>query len=175
MAKRWRAREVNTNQLLVPMGSGAVARTATVIGAVSLGRWSSIWCGCVVRADVAAISIGRATNVQDLSVIHPQHDEDVVIGDEVTIGHSAVVHCRSVGALTLVGIGAILLPGVVVGEKCIIGAGSLLTIGMQVPDRSLVLGSPARVVRQLARHEIEGLYESAERYVHLARHHGAQY
>jgi carbonic anhydrase/acetyltransferase-like protein (isoleucine patch superfamily) len=156
-----------------PFDQGVVADGAIVTGAVSLGRLSSIWCGCVVRADVADIRIGVATNIQDLSVIHPQHDEDMEIGDEVTIGHKAVIHGRRVGSLSLIGIGAILLPGSVIGEKCIIGAGALVTLGQVIPDRSLVLGSPARVVRPLRRDEIEGLYESAERYVHLARHHGA--
>ncbi len=159
--------------LMKPLDRGAVADGAFVAGEVSLGRLSSIWCGCVVRADVAAIRIGVATNIQDLTVIHPQHDEDVEIGDEVTVGHKAVIHCRRVGALSLIGIGAVLLPGAVVGEKCIIGAGALLTMGQQIPDRSLVLGSPARVVRRLRPDEIESLYESAERYVHLARFHGA--
>ncbi|MSR73900.1 MAG: gamma carbonic anhydrase family protein [Planctomycetes bacterium] len=166
---------MSASPLMTPFGEGAVAQGATVIGDVSLGRWSSIWFGCVVRADVAAIRIGRGTNIQDLSMIHPEHDQDVEIGAEVTIGHNAVIHCRRVGSLSLIGIGAVLLPGVVVGEKCIIGAGSLLTIGMQVPDRSLVLGTPAKVIRTLKPHEIEGLYESAERYIHLARHHGATF
>lgn len=161
------------SSLMKPFDHGAVADGAVVIGDVSLGNLSSIWCGCVVRADVAAIRIGTATNIQDLTVIHPQHDEDVEIGDEVTVGHKAVIHCRRVGSLSLIGIGAVLLPGAVVGEKCIVGAGALVTLGLQIPDRSLVLGSPARVVRRLRPDEIEGLYESAERYVHLARHHGA--
>lgn len=156
---------------LAPVGGAWVADDATVTGRVTLGAGVSVWYGCVVRADVAAISIGRDTNVQDLTVIHPQHDEDVEIGEEVTIGHGVIVHCRSVGSLSLLGMGSILLPGARIGSRCLVGAGALVPMNMIVPDGSLVLGSPAKVVRPVTEREVQGFRESVARYKDLVRQH----
>lgn len=152
-------------------GSAFVADDATVVGRVTLAPGVSVWYGTVIRGDVASISIGRDTNVQDLTVVHPQHDEDVVVGEKVTIGHSALVHGRTVGDLCLIGMGAILLPGSRVGNCCIIGAGALVPIGMVVPDRSLVLGSPGRVVRQVTEKEVLGFQDIVDRYKGLVLDH----
>jgi carbonic anhydrase/acetyltransferase-like protein (isoleucine patch superfamily) len=152
-------------------GDAYVADDATVTGRVTLGPDVSVWYGTVIRADVAAIAIGRRTNVQDMSVVHPQHDEDITIGEEVTIGHGVLLHCRSIGSLCLIGMGSILLPGARIGDGCLVGAGSLVTLGKTIPDRSLVMGSPAKVVRQLTDREVQDFRESAERYVALSRVH----
>jgi carbonic anhydrase/acetyltransferase-like protein (isoleucine patch superfamily) len=148
-----------------------VADDATVWGDVTLGRESSIWYGTVVRADVARIRIGARTNVQDLSVVHPQHDEDVEIGSDVTIGHGVAVHCRRVGDGTLVGIGAILLAGVEIGSECLIGAGALVPAGRVIPARSVVIGSPGKIVRQVTDADLRTFRENVARYVDLARRH----
>lgn len=156
---------------LIEKQGAYVADNATVVGKVALGARASIWYGTVVRADVASITIGSETNIQDLSVVHPQHDEDVSIGDRVTIGHGALVHCRSIGDLCLIGMGSILLPGARIGNRCLVAAGALVPIGMVVPDQSLVMGSPAKVVRQVSPREIQVFQESADRYLELAVQH----
>jgi carbonic anhydrase/acetyltransferase-like protein (isoleucine patch superfamily) len=156
---------------LLRVGEAFVADNATVVGAVRLDAGVSVWYGTVIRGDVAAIHIGRATNVQDLSVVHPQHDEDIEVGEEVTIGHGVMVHGRRVGRRSLIGMGAILLPGSVVGEECIVGAGALVTLRMHIPDRSVVMGAPARVVRAVSDRELAGLIESCRRYEELSRRH----
>ncbi len=156
---------------LLPHGAAFVADDATIVGSVELGAGTSIWYGTVVRGDVAAIRIGRDTNVQDLCVIHPQHDEDIEIGDEVTVGHGVIIHCRTVGSRSLIGMGAILLPGARVGTQCLVGAGALVPMGMEIPDRSVVLGSPARVVRAVTDAEAAGFLDSVARYRELAVRH----
>jgi carbonic anhydrase/acetyltransferase-like protein (isoleucine patch superfamily) len=153
------------------LGDAFVADNATIVGEVELAPLVSVWYGCVVRGDVARIRIGRATNLQDLSVVHPQHDEDVTIGEEVTIGHGVMVHGRSIGSRSLIGMGAILLPGSRVGEGCIVGAGALVPMRMVIPDRTVVLGSPAKIVRAVTDAELKGFQESVERYLQLTRRH----
>jgi carbonic anhydrase/acetyltransferase-like protein (isoleucine patch superfamily) len=152
-------------------GEAFVADNATIVGDVELAALVSVWYGCVVRGDVAAIKIGRATNLQDLAVVHPQHDEDVSIGEEVTIGHGVMVHGRSIGSRSLIGMGAILLPGSRIGEGCIVGAGALVPMRMVVPDRTVVLGSPAKIVRAVTDAELKGFQESVERYLGLTKRH----
>ena len=138
---------MNRKPCLHLVAGAFLADNCTVVGQVDLGAEGSVWYGTVIRGDVARIAIGERTNVQDLTMIHPQHDEDVLIGREVTIGHGAVIHCREVGDRCLVGIKAILLPGAVIGEGSIIAAGALVPQGRIIPPRSLVVGSPGRVVR----------------------------
>lgn len=156
---------------LARLGEAFVADNATVVGRVTLGPGTSVWYGTILRADVAAITIGRDTNVQDLSVVHPQHDEDIEIGDEVTIGHGVMLHCRSIASRSLIGMGAILLPGARIGEECLVGAGALVPMGLVVPPRSVVLGTPARIVRPVTADERREFRESAERYRQLVRAH----
>jgi len=146
-----------------------VAPSASVIGRVSLGTDANIWFGAVVRADGNTISIGARSNVQDTAVIHVDHDAPARIADDVTIGHAAVVHGCTIGSLSLIGIGATILSHAVVGECCIVGAGALITERKQFPDRSLIIGAPARVARQVSDEEVTALKASAEHYAALGR------
>jgi len=147
-----------------------VADSAQLIGDLTIGRDSSVWFGCVLRADVHFIRIGTRTNVQDLSVLHVTGStHPLVIGDNVTIGHRALLHGCTVKDRVLIGMGAILLDGSVVEEGCIIGAGALVTEGAHIPAGSLALGVPARVKRILTEEEKVFLTQSAENYVELSR------
>jgi carbonic anhydrase/acetyltransferase-like protein (isoleucine patch superfamily) len=148
-----------------------VADDATLWGDVTLGRDASIWYGTIVRADVAKIRIGARTNIQDLSLVHPQHDEDVEIGADVTIGHGVMVHCRTIEDGCLVGIGAILLKGARIGAESLIGAGTLIPNDKVIPPRSVVIGSPGKIVRQVTDDDLKMFRENVERYVELARRH----
>lgn len=143
-----------------------VAESADVIGDVHLGRDSSIWFNATVRGDVHRIVIGDESNVQDNAVIHVTHGTaPTTIGHRVTIGHSAVVHGCTVEDEVLVGIGSILLDHAVIGTQSIIGAGALVTGGLEVPPRSMVLGVPARVVRPLTDDEVATLADYSSNYV----------
>ena len=148
-----------------------VASCARIMGDVQLGRDSSVFYGAVLRADIASIRIGEGSNVQDGCIIHLADDLDTVVGDHCTIGHAAILHACRVGNATLVGMRATILDGAVIGEECLVGAGSLVTQRMVVPARSLVLGSPAKVVRPLTPSEIESLHASAAKYRTVARAH----
>lgn len=150
-------------------GGFFVATNAAVIHDVRIGRWSSIWYGCVVRGDVASITIGERTNVQDLTVVHPETGEPVTIGDDVTVGHRAMLHMRTLGSGTLVGMGAILLAHSHIGKECIIGAGALVPEGRTIPDRSVVIGMPGKIVRQVSDEEAAQLKHHALNYVETAR------
>jgi carbonic anhydrase/acetyltransferase-like protein (isoleucine patch superfamily) len=156
---------------LIAKDGAWVADDATISGDVTLGPESSIWYGAVVRADVAKIRIGARTNIQDLSLVHPQHDEDVQIGADVTIGHGVMVHGRVIEDGCLIGIGAILLAGSRIGAQSLIGAGSLIQSGRIIPPRSVVIGSPGRIVRQVTEDDLKTIRENVERYVELARRH----
>lgn len=145
-----------------------VAENATVIGDVEIGEDSSIWFGSVVRGDVNYIRIGERTNIQDNCVIHVSGGtHPTVLGSEITVGHRVLLHGCTVDDRCLIGMGAILMDGVHVGEECLVGAGSLLTPGTIVPPRSLVIGSPARVKRELTAEEIEFLDRSWRNYTEL--------
>ena len=147
-----------------------IAPNATIIGDLEAGENCSFWFGCVARADVNTIRIGNRSNVQDLSMLHVSYKTGpLVIGDDVTIGHSCVLHGCTVGNRVLVGMGSIIMDGAVIGDDVIIGAGSLVTEGTQVPSGSLVIGRPGQVKRPLKSAEIAYLKESAERYQHVAR------
>lgn len=145
-----------------------IAKTAVVLGDVTLGDHSSVWYGAVLRGDIHRIEIGHHTNIQDLAVVHLADDFPCLIGSWVTVGHSAIVHACTVGDETLVGMGACLLDGAVVGRQCLIGAKALVTPGMQIPDGSMVLGAPARIVRALSGEERGRLKAWAGKYVHNA-------
>jgi len=150
-----------------------VAPSADVIGDVTCGYDCSIWFGCVVRADVHFIRIGHRVNIQDLSMIHVTHykREDksdgnpTIIGDDVTIGHRVMLHGCTIEHACLIGMSATILDGAVIGAESIVGAGALVTKGKIFPPRSLIMGSPAKVVRQLSEDEVKELYASAARYV----------
>jgi len=150
-----------------------VAPSAAVIGRVSLGTDASVWFGAVVRGDGNTIHIGARSNVQDNAVVHVDNDAPVEIADDVTIGHSAVVHGCTIGRYTLIGIGATILSHAVIGRHCLVGAGALVTERKEFPDRSLILGAPARVARTLTEAEMESLQASAEHYAALGREYRA--
>jgi carbonic anhydrase/acetyltransferase-like protein (isoleucine patch superfamily) len=146
-----------------------VAASAVVIGDVVVGAESSLWFHTVVRGDVGPIRIGARTNLQDHVTVHVVGGEhDVTIGDDVTIGHRAIVHGCVLGHRVLIGMGAIVLDGVEIGADCLVGAGALVTPGTKVPPGRLVLGNPARVVRELRDEERTALLASAANYVGYA-------
>jgi len=150
-----------------------IAPSADVIGDVSCGESCSIWFGCVVRADVHYIKIGDRVNIQDLSMVHVTHykkpdksdGNPTIIGDDVTIGHRVMLHGCTIEKACLIGMSATILDGAVVGKESIVGAGSLITKNKVFPPRSLIMGSPAKVIRQLSDDEVKELYASANRYV----------
>ncbi|MGQ0794115.1 MAG: gamma carbonic anhydrase family protein [Deltaproteobacteria bacterium] len=143
-----------------------IAESAEVIGDVTIGEDSGVWFQSVLRGDVNFIRIGARTNIQDGSVLHVRRDVyPLIIGDDVTVGHRAVLHGCVVGDRALVGIGAIVLDGAVVGEDSIIGAGSLVPPRFKVPPRTIVMGVPAQIRRELSPKEIAGIKESALNYV----------
>ena len=145
-----------------------IAPCATVVGDVTLGDFSSVWFNAVLRGDINRIVVGHHTNIQDNSVLHLADDLPCILGNYVTVGHGAIVHACTVGNEVLVGMGSTLLDGVVVGDQSLIGARALVTPRTQIPPGSLVLGAPARVVRELSPSERAGLKGMAEKYVQLA-------
>jgi carbonic anhydrase/acetyltransferase-like protein (isoleucine patch superfamily) len=148
------------------LGQGVyLAKTAVVIGDVTLGAHSSVWCGAVVRGDINRIVIGHHTNIQDNAVLHLADDFPCLVGNWVTVGHSAIVHACKVGDEVLVGMGAVILDGAVIGKQSIVGAKALVKQGMKIPPGSLVLGAPAKVMRKLTRKERAGLKWWAQKYV----------
>ncbi|MDB5894619.1 MAG: gamma carbonic anhydrase family protein [Rhodoferax sp.] len=150
-----------------------VADSAEVIGDVALADDVSVWFGVVIRGDNHLISIGRGSNVQDLSVLHTDEGLPLVIGEDVTIGHQVMLHGCTIGDETLIGIGAVVLNGARIGKNCLVGAGALVTENKEFPDGSMILGSPAKVVRQLTPEQIDGLRRSAQHYVqNAARYRG---
>jgi gamma-carbonic anhydrase len=148
-----------------------VADSADIIGDVEIGEGTSIWYGAVLRGDMNSIRIGKNTNVQDGAVIHNDSNAPAIIGDNVTIGHNAIVHGAVLKNNCLVGMGAVILNNAIVNENCIIGAGAIVTQGKEIPEGSLVLGAPAKVVRSLTPEEIEAIQESSRIYVGLSEGH----
>ena len=148
--------------------SAWVADNAQVIGDVSVGDDASVWFGATVRGDSARIVIGAGSNIQDGSALHADEGLPLTIGDNVTVGHQVMLHGCTVGDESLIGIGAIVLNGAKIGKNCLVGAGSLVTEGKQFPDGSMLMGSPAKVVRQLTPEQIEGLRQSAKHYTENA-------
>jgi carbonic anhydrase/acetyltransferase-like protein (isoleucine patch superfamily) len=150
-------------------GSGVfIAQGAVLLGDVTIGDHSSIWCNAVLRADINRIVIGHHSNLQDNVVVHLADEFPCQIGNYVTVGHSAIIHACTIGNETLIGMGATIMDGAVVGEQCIVGAQALIVEGEQIPPGSLVLGSPGRVVRGLTAEERESLPGFAKKYVELA-------
>ena len=149
--------------------SAWVADTAQVIGNVVLGENASVWFGTVVRGDTEAITIGAGTNIQDASVLHADFGQPLVIGERVTVGHQVMLHGCTIGDETLIGIGAIVLNGARIGKNCLVGAGALVTEGKEFPDGSMIIGSPAKAVRELSPEHIEGLRQSARHSMDNAR------
>ena len=147
--------------------------TAYVVGEVEIGEYSSLWHYVVVRGDNDYIRIGKETNVQENSTIHTDPGFPVEIGDRVTIGHNAVIHGAKIGSNVIIGMGAIVLNGAKIGSYSIIGAGAVVTQGTEIPEGSLALGVPARVVRRLNENDIKMIEENAEEYLrHVRRYFG---
>lgn len=146
-----------------------VAESASVIGNVEMRESSSVWFGAVVRGDNEAIVIGKRSNVQDNSVLHSDPGSPLTIGVGVTIGHQVMVHGCTIGDHSLIGIGATILNGAKIGKNCIIGAHALITEGKVIPDGSMVVGSPGKVVKELGPQHIAMLQASAEVYVQNAK------
>jgi carbonic anhydrase/acetyltransferase-like protein (isoleucine patch superfamily) len=146
-----------------------IASGALVAGAVTLAEHSSVWFGAVLRGDINRIVVGPRSNVQDGSVVHVSDDQAALIGSDVTVGHRAIVHACTVGDEVLVGMGAILLDGCHIGARSIIAAGALVPKGMVVPEGSLVVGTPGRIVRSLSIEEQQANARLAAKYVEVAR------
>ena len=150
--------------------SAYIQNSAHVIGDVHIGPDSSVWFNSVVRGDVCYIRIGARTNIQDNSTIHVfSGGIPTILGEGVSVAHNVVVHACTIGDFTLVGMGALVLDGAEIGEECLIGAGAVVTPRTKIPARSLVLGSPGKVIRPLKPEEIESLHRSANNYVRFAR------
>jgi carbonic anhydrase/acetyltransferase-like protein (isoleucine patch superfamily) len=155
------------------LGQGAwVADNAEVIGQVELAENASVWYGCVVRGDNEKIRIGRNTNIQDLSVLHADAGVPLTIGDNVTVGHQVMLHGCTIGDGSLIGIQAVVLNNAKIGRNCIVAAGSVVTEGKEFPDNSLIVGSPAKVVRTLDAEQIARFQTIPGHYVENAQRHG---
>lgn len=150
-----------------------VAANATLLGDVVLGELSSVWYGCVLRGDINSIEIGEGSNVQDLTMVHLADNHGVKVGRFTTIGHSAIIHACEIGDACLIGMGATILDGARIGDRCIVGANALVTQRTVVPPGSLVLGSPAKVIRPLTEEEQAGIRKMADKYIEVARAHAA--
>ena len=161
--------ELDGNAPVVP-ATAYVAEGATVIGRVTLGEHATVWPGAVIRADDDTITIGARSNIQDGAVLHVDPGVPMTIGSDVTVGHLATLHGCTIGDGSLVGLGAIVYNKAVIGRDCLIGAGAIVTEGKTFPDRSLVVGAPAKLVRELDDAAIAGLRSNVEAYVTRGDH-----
>ena len=158
------------DELAPRLAPGAwVADSAQVIGNVELGVNASVWFCAILRGDTELLKIGSGSNVQDGSVLHADVGFPVTLGENVTVGHKVMLHGCTVGDGSLIGIGAVVLNGAKIGRHCLVGAGALVTEGKEFPDGSMIIGSPAKVVRQLLPEQIAGLLRSATHYVANAK------
>lgn len=156
---------------LVDRGGWYAAENAVVVGEVRVESCASIWFGAVVRGDMAPISIGRYTNVQDLCVLHCDPGEPLEVGDHVTVGHQALLHCRRIGSRCLIGMQCVLLAGAEIGEGCLIGAGAVVREGQKIPPRSIVVGVPGKVIGQTTEAQLRDFEDRAVRYHETALRH----
>ena len=154
--------------------SSWIAPSADIIGDVTIGADSSVWFGCVIRGDVHFITIGNRTSIQDMTMIHVTHFKKekkigdgypTIIGDDVTIAHKVMLHGCKIGNACLIGMSATILDGAEIGNESIVGAGSLVTKNKKFPPRSLIMGSPAKVIRELTEEEIQNIYDNSQNYV----------
>jgi carbonic anhydrase/acetyltransferase-like protein (isoleucine patch superfamily) len=153
--------------------SAWVADSAEVIGQVELADEASVWYGVIVRGDNDRISIGRRSNVQENSVLHTDSGIQLTVGEDVTIGHQVMLHGCTIGDGTLIGIQSVILNGARIGRNCLVGAGALVTEGKEFPDGVLIVGSPAKVARELTPEQIERVRAGAAHYVHQQQRHRA--
>lgn len=150
-----------------------IAPGADIVGDVTIGSKSSVWHQCVLRADIESIVIGEGSNIQDGTVIHMASDLGTCVGNHVTVGHKALLHACHIEDECLIGMGAIIMDASVIGSQSIVGAGSLVTKGTKIPEGSLVMGSPAKVVRTLSTTERNEIKKWAEKYIKVASEHSA--
>ncbi len=148
-----------------------IAENASIIGDVSIGKGSSVWFGAVLRGDLAGIRIGERSNVQDNAVIHVDTNTPTIIGNDVTIGHNAVVHACKIGNSCLIGMGAVVLSNAIIGDESVVGAGAVVTENKKFPPRSLIIGAPAKVIRTLTDEDVKKVRENAAHYVELSKAH----
>jgi len=146
-----------------------IAQSADIIGDVTLGEDSSIWFNVTIRGDIASITIGERTNIQDNAVVHVNTGMPTVIGNDVTVGHGAIIHACTIGNHCLIGMGAVVLNQAVLPEYTMVAAGALVPQGKTYPPRSLLMGSPAKVVRELTEDEIQHIQKSADNYIEEAK------
>lgn len=149
--------------------SAWVADSAHVIGQVTLAEGASVWFGVVIRGDMDAIHVGSGSNIQDNSVLHADQGQPLNIGQNVSVGHQVMLHGCTIGDGSLIGIQAVVLNGAKIGKNCLVGAGALVTEGKEFPDGSMILGSPARAVKQLSAEQVDGLKMIAKHYMDNAR------
>ena len=148
-----------------------IAPGADLVGDITIGANSSVWYQCVLRADIQKITIGKGSNLQDGTIVHLASDIGTVVGDYVSVGHRVLLHACEVEDECLIGMGAIVMDGAKVGTRSLVAAGSLVTKGMQIPPGSLVMGSPARVVRPLSEEEQADIRKLAEKYIRVSAEH----
>ncbi len=148
-----------------------VSETAYIVGEVTIGENASIWPGAVIRGDFGSISIGKNTAIEDNCIVHSW---DCIIGDNVLVGHGAVIHCKSIGNGSMVGINAVVLQGAEIGEKCFIAAGALITPNTRIPPNSLVMGSPAKVKEKLSQEKLSMMLAGNDAYVQLGQQYKQQ-
>ncbi|MCD6182382.1 MAG: gamma carbonic anhydrase family protein [Candidatus Cloacimonetes bacterium] len=151
-----------------------IAPSADVIGDVKIGAFSSVWYASVLRGDVAPITIGKNCSIQDGSVIHVDDETPAILGDDVTVGHRAIIHACTIGDGCLIGMGATVLNGAEIGEESIVAAGAVVTPGKKFPPRSMIMGIPAKVVRTLSEEEAQHLHQHARMYVELTEQYKEQ-
>lgn len=145
------------------------AWNAEIAGDVDLAENSSVWFSATIRADIAPIKIGKGSNIQDNAVVHVDTNIPCIIEDNVTVGHGVILHSCTVGEGSTIGMGTIVLNNVVIGKNCMVGAGSLITQGKTFPDNSLIMGSPAKLIRPVTAEEITAMNKNAQNYVHRAQ------
>ena len=146
-----------------------IAESADLIGEVKLGENSNIWYNSTLRGDIAPVIVGDNTNIQDNSVLHVAHNLPCIVGNNVTVGHSVILHGTEVKDGCLIGMGAILLNNSVIGENSVVGAGALVTEGKEFPPRSLIIGSPAKRIREISDEELKNMKSNIDEYIELGR------
>jgi carbonic anhydrase/acetyltransferase-like protein (isoleucine patch superfamily) len=150
-----------------------IASTAAVMGKVTLGKQVSIWYGAVLRGDTESITIGDGCNIQDNAVVHADPGHPTILAENVTVGHSAIVHGAQIGEGSMIGMHSTLLNGCKIGKYCLIAAGALVKEGMEIPDYSMVVGMPGKIIRTLSEEDVEWLKKSAPHYIAMSERHKA--